>query len=369
MHRSLAPFLASLFALCVQTTIACTGATGVSPGPAGSETEAKLTPPGPAESGKTAPAAPSEDTRRAPGDTAGTTAPSTTPAAAGPSSADASDSNTPPRAAEKIRGIYLQANTAQSPKRLQKLIENSVEVGVNTLVVDLWRSPTPNYKKGVQRIQEAGLHYVPRITMFPDGGTHAQISSRAYWEERYKLVEHAIALGAKDIQLDYIRYSSKNRASPENALNVREVLRFFKKRVNERGGRLQIDVFGEVAFGPSLHIGQDMALFAHEIDAVCPMVYPSHYQPYKERALIPYETVYESLTALKRQMGQKQVPVFAYIELFNHRHRMDTEERINYIRAELRAVREAQVEGWMAWSAGNHYDILFDVLRRYKGEG
>ena len=44
------------------------------------------------------------------------------------------------------------------------------------------------------------------------------------------------------------------------------------------------------------------------------------------------------------------------------------EERIDYIRAELRAVREANAQGWIAWSAGNKYEILFDVLRRYRDD-
>src|SRR5687768_14452916 len=65
----------------------------------------------------------------------------------------------------KTQGIYLQQYTAQSPKKLDHLINSSLEVGVNTLVVDLWwRSPI--YKAAIQRIQHHGLRYVPRITMF-----------------------------------------------------------------------------------------------------------------------------------------------------------------------------------------------------------
>jgi hypothetical protein len=268
----------------------------------------------------------------------------------------------------QTQGIYLQQNTVQSSKRLERLINKSLEVGVNMLVVDLERTPSPNYKKGVARIQEAGLQYVPRITVFADGGTHAQVTSTKIWEERWKLASHALDLGAKDIQLDYIRYSSKTPASPLNAMNIREVLRFFKKRANERGAQLQIDIFGEVSHGPSLHIGQDMSLFAKEIDTVCPMVYPSHYEPFEERALQPYATVFDSLVALKRQMGAEPVRVLAYIELFNYHFPMTTTERAAYIREELRAVREAHADGWLAWSAGNRYDVLFDVLRRLRDE-
>jgi hypothetical protein len=267
----------------------------------------------------------------------------------------------------QIQGIYVQQSTAVEPDKLEHLIKESLEVGVNTLVVDLWW-PSPKYKKAVERIVQSGLHYVPRITMFPGGGSHEQITSQRYWEKRWQLAKYALDLGAKDIQLDYIRYSSKQAASPLNALNIREVLRFFKKRVNEHGAKLQIDVFGEVGLAPSMHIGQDIALFSPDIDAVCPMVYPSHYEPYAEHARRPFETVYGSLMSLKRQMGKQQVPVLAYIELFNFRHSMNTVERVRYIRSQLRAVREARAEGWLAWSAGNHYDLLFEILRQFKNE-
>lgn len=273
----------------------------------------------------------------------------------------------PPKPGYSMQGIYLQHYTAMTPKRLEYLIDNALDVGVDTLVVDLW-SRTKNYQKAIARIQERGLKYVPRIVMFAEGGNRQQVHDQAIWEERWKLAEYALDLGAKDVQLDYIRYSSKTTPSPQNALDIREVLRFMKKRVNQRGGQLQIDVFGEVGYGPSVHIGQDMSLFAGEIDAVCPMVYPSHYRPYEEHVNQPYETVLSSLAGIQRQMGASSVPVFAYIELFNHRFKLSPEQRVEYIRAQLRAVREAKAQGWIAWSAGNRYDILFNVLRRYRDE-
>lgn len=287
-----------------------------------------------------------------------------------PSADTASEASKPPTreakvaSAFKTQGIYVRQQTAQNSKRLEPLIRNSLEVGIDTFVVDLW-TPGKKYDRAIEHIQNVGVKYIPRITVFPEGGTARHVRSRAYWEKKYKLIEYALDLGAKDIQLDYIRYNSKTRASKQNAIDIREVLRFFGAKIHERKARLQIDVFGEVAHRPSLHIGQDMKLFADEIDAVCPMVYPSHYLPYKERAKMPFETVFDSLTALKKQLGKNEVDVLAYLELFNHRYPMNTAERIQYIRAQLRAVHESGAEGWLAWSAGNHYDILFEILRRF----
>ena len=277
------------------------------------------------------------------------------------------ESATPEPPRFETQGIYLQQYTVQSPQRLNHLINGALEVGIDTFVVDLWNA-TPRYKRAIQRIQQLGIRYVPRIVVFPDGGTPEQVASQEHWETRWELIKYALELGAKDIQLDYIRYASKTTASPQNALNIRSVVQFFESRVNAAGGHLQIDIFGEAAHAPSPHIGQDIALLAPHIDAVCPMVYPSHYQPYLERSKLPYETVFGSLTALKRQLGNSPVDVLPYIEMNNHRYPMEGPERIQYIRAQLRAVREAQAQGWLAWSAGNHYDVLFDILRRFKAE-
>jgi hypothetical protein len=270
-----------------------------------------------------------------------------------------------------VRGIYLQQLTAQDPKRLRELIDRSKEVGINTFVVDLWRR-APDYATAVKTIHDAGLRWVPRITMFPDGARPGQIDDRQLLERRWSLVEHALSLGAKDIQLDYIRFSSRNAPSPENAVKVREVLRFFRQRLKERGARLQIDVFGEVSYAPSIRIGQDMGLFAPELDAVCPMLYPSHFEPYKETAKTPYQTVYGAISALERQTKRSPLPIYPYIEHFNYRYRMTEEQRAAYFEAQLQAVLTSGAQGFYVWSVGNYYDIVFDVLARRareRGEG
>jgi putative glycosyl hydrolase protein len=262
-----------------------------------------------------------------------------------------------------VRGIYLQQLTAQDEKRLPELIDRAKAAGLNTFVVDLWRR-SPDYAKAVATIQSAGLRYVPRITIFPDGARPDQIASRQLLEKRWRLIDYALGLGAKDIQLDYIRFSSRNPPSSENAGKVLGVLRFFRERIKERGARLQIDVFGEVSYAPSIRIGQDMRVFAPSLDAVCPMLYPSHFEPYRETAKAPYETVHGAILALERQTKGSPLPIYPYIEHFNYRHRMTEAERAIYFEAQLQAVLDSSAQGFYVWSVGNYYDIPFAVLER-----
>lgn len=262
-----------------------------------------------------------------------------------------------------VRGIYVQQLTAQDETRLPELIGKAKAAGLNTFVVDLWRR-SPTYAKAIETIQNAGLRYVPRITLFPDGARPEQIDDRELLGKRWRLVDYALKLGATDIQLDYIRFSSRNAPSAENASQVLDVIRFFRQRIRERGARLQIDVFGEVSYAPSIRIGQDMRRFAPELDAICPMLYPSHFEPYEETAKAPYATVHGALLALERQTKNNPLPMYPFIEHFNYRHRMTDDERAVYFEAQLDAVLDSSAQGFYVWSVGNHYDIPFAVLER-----
>jgi hypothetical protein len=99
------------------------------------------------------------------------------------------------------------------------------------------------------------------------------------------------------------------------------------------------------------------------------MVYPSHYEPYLEHATKPYEIIYDSLQALKAQFDNKPpVKLYAYIELSNYRYPLSGEKRLAYIAAQIKAVKDAGIDGWYAWSAHNQYDYLFRLLEDYQNQ-
>ncbi len=261
------------------------------------------------------------------------------------------------------KGIYISQATAENPGRISSLIKQSKAVGINTFVVDLTRAG-PTYANNIRRIKDSGLKFVARIVIFPNGANRAQMHNKAIWEQRWTLVKKAIDLGADEIQLDYIRYNTKQRPLNQNAQDVLKVIQFFKKRVAKYDVPLQIDVFGETLHYPSKRIGQNLKVFAGHVDTICPMTYPSHYEPFRQHAKTPYRTVNNSLTALKQQFGNK-VPfnVITYIELYNYRYKLSRSERINYINAQIKAVKDSGFDGWYAWSPNNQYSILFEALR------
>ena len=261
------------------------------------------------------------------------------------------------------RGIYINQSTLENNQKLNKLISESKKTGITTFVVDL-NKITRNYQKGINLIKSNGIKYVARIVIFPKGGDVQHVRSKAFWELKYQLVDAAIRFGAQEIQLDYIRYSTKRRPSAENSKDILEVIKWYKQKISKHNIPMQIDVFGEVSFKPSTRIGQNIKLFANSVDVVCPMVYPSHYNPPRYHSDRPYETIDKSLKAMKRQMNHKMpFKLRPYIEASNYRYSMSFEKRVKYITAQIKAVEDNNADGWYVWSANNHYDALFQALR------
>lgn len=267
------------------------------------------------------------------------------------------------------KGIYLTQYMLEKKEKLDYFIKEAKASGINTFVID-HEYYSSHYAPAIAKVRAAGIKNVVRIVVFADGGHSKQIRSQAYWEEKYKLIDDAIKAGADSIQLDYIRYSSKEPANPQHAKDVYEVIKWFKAKVNARNVPLEIDIFGEVSYYPSMHIGQDLKMFADSVDGVNPMVYPSHFWPYQKYSAEPYKTVNSSLKALVAHFkNQPPFEIHAFIEAVNYHFVKKTtdEQKRKYLLEQIRAVEDAdQVSGWYVWSANNVYENLFHVLKNNK---
>lgn len=268
------------------------------------------------------------------------------------------------------RGIYINHSTMENTRYLKHLIKRAKQVGIGTFIIDLARI-TKRYRNNIALVRRNGIRYVTRIVVFPRGGKHSQIISTQYWKRRYRLVQTALALGADAIQLDYIRYHVGQRPSRQNARNVNTVIKWFRKKIDHSGANLQVAVFGVTSFGESKAIGQNIVMFANNIETLCPMLYPSHYEPYRYHSKRPYETVLKSIKAIHQRFKlrpPRKIPVrlVPYIEVANYRYRLSGMDRIKYIHAQIRAVRDGNSDGWYAWSPNNHYEYLFRTLMHFK---
>lgn len=268
--------------------------------------------------------------------------------------------------AHLTKGIYVTQSSAENTGFFTYLIEHAKAAGIDTFVVDMDR-PSKKYRQNIQLLKDNGIQYVARVPIFPNGGGKPEeVSSTAYWAKKYELMKAAVDMGAQQIQLDYIRYNTAQHSSKENAKNILKIIQWYKERLLAKSIPLQIDVFGVSSFGESTHIGQNIRLFSPSVDVICPMVYPSHYEPYREHAVRPYQTVYTSLAAIRKQFNDKMtVKLMPYIELSNYRYQLSENKKLDYIYAQIRAAENAGADGWYAWSPHNRYENLFRVLKTY----
>lgn len=272
--------------------------------------------------------------------------------------------------AGQVKGIYVTQYSFENTAFLNYLIKHAVASGIDTFVVDM-EIPSKRYRDNLELLRQNHINYVARIIMFPGGGTPAQIENPDVWQKKYRLVKQAADWGATKIQLDYIRYNTKQPATQQNAKNVLTIIQWYKDKLAQQHIPLEIDVFGIASFGESKYIGQNIRLFANTVDGICPMVYPSHYTPFKEHFESPYETVYNSLASIQNQFDEDKMPIklIAYIELSNYHFSMNRPKTLEYIRAQIKAVNDVEADGWYAWSPHNRYENLFYVLEHTNTAG
>src|SRR6266498_256705 len=145
------------------------------------------------------------------------------------------------------KGIYLTQYMLEKPDKLNYLIREAKATGINTFVID-HEYFSSHYAPAIEKVKAAGFKIVARVVVFSDGGNAKQIHSQAHWEEKLKLVNDAIKTGSDVIQLDYIRYSSKEPANPQHAKDVYQIIKWYRSKINAQKIPMEIDIFGEVSY-------------------------------------------------------------------------------------------------------------------------
>ena len=151
----------------------------------------------------------------------------------------------------------------------------------------------------IERVHEAGLYAITRIVAFEDpvwtnADQEARLAGRwvdarnpANWEYPLDLAVEACELGFDEIQFDYVRFPAgiTAEAAPpttqdERVATIAAFLAEARQRLHPLGCAVSADVFGIVSTSPSDEgIGQRPEETSASVDALSPMVYPSHYSP------------------------------------------------------------------------------------------
>jgi hypothetical protein len=230
---------------------------------------------------------------------------------------------------------------------------------------------------------ESGIRVLLRISCFHDPWTASRrrdlaIHGMSNWldpnnteaqDYLLAIIDETINTGVDEIQLDYVRYPTEGLRGTDFALGptkkTTDVITGFVKRAHERtkaaGVPLSIDIFGVVAWQRSVDVlatGQDLARLGGMVEAVSPMVYPSHFQegfngysiPGEHPEVVAFGTK-EAATVLRR--AKSHAVVRPWIQAFPwHAPGYDT----TYVGREIVQAHAADGIGWLAWNAGGYYN-------------
>lgn len=329
----------------------------------------------------------------------------------------------------KVKGIYVTGPAAGS-ERMEQLIDLVSSTELNTMVIDVkndegnltYKMEVPasaNLEAGiryvkdmpalVERLHQQGIYVIARIVCFkdpvlaaarpelalrlPDGKAVMDANGLAWvnpykeevWDYLCTLAECASRDGFDEIQFDYVRFPIGNDANaadygvdmstyPREA-GLTDFFNYASKRLHEKQIIFGADLFGTI-IGSDVdrdRTGQNYLSIAEHTDAICPMIYPSHYANGTFGMNVPdqypYETIANALQLSKEELGETDSPkgvVRPWLQCFNA---IWVDGHITYgskeVHDQIQAVYDAGYEEWFLWHASNHYEQVKSALTDY----
>jgi hypothetical protein len=261
------------------------------------------------------------------------------------------------------------------------------EVGFVPSAVPLARaigSARPYYRpRAVARIVHArGIYLIGRIVTFEDpilstrrpalaihtsDGSLWHTNGGLGWVNPYdrRVWAYAVSLGAAaaragfdEIQFDYVRFPSDGdlsiirypgRHEQPMGWTIPAFAHYASKRLHPLGVRVSFDMFG-LAATRDLGIGQDPRRVGRYLDAIYPMVYPSHYRAGEygivDPSAEPGVTVAMSLADYERALTGRRARLVPWLQDFSLGRTYSPGD----VRDQITSARNADTAGFMLWN-------------------
>jgi len=273
----------------------------------------------------------------------------------------------------------------------------------------------------IKTLHEKNVYVIGRITVFQDpyyaksnpgqavqktgggvwydrkGLAFVDVGARPFWDYIVELGKLSYAIGFDELNFDYIRFPSDGNMSEavytwsigkSKGQALEEFFQYLSQQLKPTDAILSADLFGyTTVHNDDLGIGQILERALPYFDYIYPMVYPSHYNSgfagLADPNSDPYKVVYTSLEqGIERELATttKQTSfVFAPIastspQLYEKPvyygkvvpWLQDFDYPVDYtpqmVRDQIRAARDAGIDSWLFWDAGNKYSSLRQVL-------
>jgi hypothetical protein len=310
---------------------------------------------------------------------------------------------------KEIRGIHVTMGLASLPGKLDQYISLKDE-GLNTIALDIkdengavaFSSPEVPLASAVgaakgnfynpaevaDQVHADGIYLIGRVAVFEDPVLSARRPDLAIqrsdgspwlndaglgwtnqydkrvWDYNVSIAKVAAKAGFDEIQFDYTRFPSDGPVSSavwpgkkneSESLTIDRFLTYATKQLKPFGVRVSVDAFGLAATN-SLGIGQSPGKMARIVDAIYPMVYPSHFGPGQyglpNPQTVPGTTVGYALGDFEAQMRGKKAEIVAWLQDFS----MGRTFTLADVQDEVLAVRRTNgARGFLLWNAQGIY--------------
>jgi hypothetical protein len=308
---------------------------------------------------------------------------------------------------DEVRGVHVTMALASLDGKFDEYLDLTSE-GLNTIELDVKDengevgfvasavplatkvgAAKPYYRpRQLARAAHArGVYLIGRVVMFedprlsegrpdlaihnPDGSVwrnHAGLGwtnpyDRRVWDYNVSIAEVAARAGFDEIQFDYVRFPSdgdvENAVYPRKTATppgwvIAEFVNYAAQRLRPLGVRVSADLFG-LAATRDLGIGQVPRRLSKYVDAVYPMVYPSHFGPGEFRLespnAAPGETVQFALSHFRRELRAGKAMLIPWLQDFSYGHTYGLAE----VQAQIAAARQMGAKGYLLWNPSGVY--------------
>ena len=309
---------------------------------------------------------------------------------------------------EEIRGVHVTAALASLDGKLDEYLaltdsgltaleldvkDENGEVGFERLAPPLARDvgaarPFYNARKAARAAEAAGVYLIGRVVVFEDpvlatkrpqlaigrrgGGVWTNSAGLAWtnpydervWKYNVDIAVAAAKAGFDEIMFDYVRFPTDGDLSAavfsgqaqavegHDHRRLRSSTR--RSRLEPLGTRVSAAVFGLTATR-DMGIGQRPRQLAQHLDAIYPMVYPSHFgsgeYSIDDPNAVPGVTVARALRDFRRALRGRETVIVPWLQDFS----LGRDYTLEDVRAQILAARDAKAGGFLLWNPSGIY--------------
>lgn len=290
------------------------------------------------------------------------------------------------------KGVYLTANAAANPKKINEIINLIKATELNAVVIDIkdysGKITYPN-PEVIKKLHDNDVYIIARQTVFQDpilaaGKPEWAIKTRdgrvwrdnlklawvdptrrEVWDYNVAIAKKAADLGFDEINFDYVRFPTDGdlrnvvfaSSTPKRYETMAAFYNYLSDALKDEPVWISLDFFGFVMERhDGMTIGQRLVDAVNTVDFISPMMYPSHYP--KGHLGLDNPAAYPGTVianGMKRGMGFFTTSTRAEIRPWLQAFHLGAHYDAAKIRAQIEAVEKYPNGGWLLWNASSRY--------------